>query len=55
MNIDKEGLEKYLGYEIQEYKIYDLLDSNDKLLGINIYIKPKLEIENIIINFKINE
>ena len=57
MVINKETLEKYLGYEILDFKVEPTYNNNNnnnnKFSGLEIKIQPKQKIEFIDINFKI--
>ena len=49
----KEGLEKYLGYEISDFDIEEVI-TKGVVSGISIRVKPTIQIERINITFKIN-
>ncbi len=51
-NINKQELEKILGYEIENFKIEPVFDG-EKLIKFNILIQPKTKIEFLDLNFKI--
>jgi len=54
IGITKEGLESFLGYEINDFKIEPVI-SQGREVGLSIMVHAKQQIEHLNIDFKIDE
>ena len=54
MKINKEWLEEYLGYELNNYKFEPQYDK-DKIIAFNIKVEPKRKIEKLNLNITIKK
>jgi hypothetical protein len=52
LSLSKEAVENMIGYEIDSFSS-DPVYLDNILVGVSIKVRPKVSVENIVLNFKI--
>lgn len=55
ISLKKEDLEKWLGQEIENFKLEPKYNQNNECVGLEVYVQPKTCIDVVNVTFKASD